>query len=97
MRAATMVNVTYDACRSLFQCLRSCKILFVTNLLAESLIWTDADGNTGVYNPGDIAWVLASTALVFIMVPGVGFFYSGLLRCVVIQELRGKIWLTAPH
>jgi len=33
-----------------------------------------------VYNLGDIAWVLASTALVFIMVPGVGFFYSGLLR-----------------
>jgi len=29
---------------------------------------------------GDIAWVLVSTALVWIMVPGVGFFYSGLLR-----------------
>ncbi|KAF8137179.1 ammonium transporter AmtB-like domain-containing protein [Boletus edulis] len=34
----------------------------------------------GVYNEGDIAWVLASTALVWIMIPGVGFFYSGLLR-----------------
>ncbi|KAF8554495.1 ammonium transporter [Imleria badia] len=34
----------------------------------------------GVYNLGDIAWTLASTALVFIMIPGVGFFYSGLLR-----------------
>ena len=34
----------------------------------------------GVYNPGDIAWILSSTALVWIMVPGVGFFYSGLLR-----------------
>jgi Amt family ammonium transporter len=33
-----------------------------------------------VYSPGDIAWVLASTTLVWIMVPGVGFFYSGLLR-----------------
>ena len=33
-----------------------------------------------VYNLGDIAWVLASTALVWIMIPGVGFFYSGLLR-----------------
>jgi Amt family ammonium transporter len=29
---------------------------------------------------GDIAWELASTALVWIMIPGVGFFYSGLLR-----------------
>ena len=33
-----------------------------------------------VYNGGDIAWTLASTALVWIMVPGVGFFYAGLLR-----------------
>ena len=33
-----------------------------------------------VYNPGDVAWVLASTALVWIMIPGLGYFYSGLLR-----------------
>ena len=33
-----------------------------------------------MYNGGDIAWVLASTALVWLMIPGVGFFYSGLLR-----------------
>jgi Amt family ammonium transporter len=32
------------------------------------------------YNGGDSAWVLASTALVWLMIPGVGFFYSGLLR-----------------
>ncbi|KAF8315314.1 ammonium transporter [Clavulina sp. PMI_390] len=38
------------------------------------------DGTTYTYNNGDIAWVLASTALVWIMIPGVGFFYSGLLR-----------------
>ncbi|RKP08174.1 ammonium transporter AmtB-like domain-containing protein [Thamnocephalis sphaerospora] len=31
-------------------------------------------------NNGDQAWVLASTALVFIMVPGVGYFYSGMAR-----------------
>ena len=46
-------------------------------------MWFDPDasppGNV-VYNNGDIAWTLASTALVWIMVPGVGFFYSGLLR-----------------
>ncbi|RXW20797.1 hypothetical protein EST38_g5064 [Candolleomyces aberdarensis] len=33
-----------------------------------------------VYSPGDVAWVLASTALVWIMIPGLGYFYSGLLR-----------------
>lgn len=29
---------------------------------------------------GDTGFVLASTALVWIMIPGVGFFYSGLAR-----------------
>jgi ammonium transporter, Amt family len=27
-----------------------------------------------------MAWIIASTALVWLMIPGVGFFYSGLLR-----------------
>ncbi len=31
-------------------------------------------------NSADIAWVLASSALVMIMTPGVGFFYAGLVR-----------------
>jgi Amt family ammonium transporter len=31
-------------------------------------------------NAGDAAWILASTALVIIMIPGVGYFYSGLAR-----------------
>ncbi|KIJ11108.1 ammonia channel transporter family protein [Paxillus involutus ATCC 200175] len=43
------------------------------------LEWSNATAS-GVYNLGDIAWTLASTALVWIMIPGVGFFYSGLLR-----------------
>ena len=29
---------------------------------------------------GDTAWVLTSSALVFIMVPGLAFFYAGLVR-----------------
>lgn len=44
------------------------------------MIATTSDGTVSVYNLGDIAWTLASTALVWIMIPGVGFFYSGLLR-----------------
>lgn len=31
-------------------------------------------------NAGDTAWILASTALVMFMTPGVGFFYGGLVR-----------------
>ncbi|KAG0044862.1 hypothetical protein BGZ83_009849 [Gryganskiella cystojenkinii] len=33
-----------------------------------------------VYNAGDIAWTLASTALVWLMIPGIGYFYSGMAR-----------------
>ncbi|NOY11588.1 MAG: ammonium transporter [Archaeoglobi archaeon] len=29
---------------------------------------------------GDVAWILASTALVMLMIPGVGFFYAGMVR-----------------
>jgi len=55
----------------------------VTFDTSASLVATDGATQppiTVTYSPGDIAWVLASTALVWIMVPGVGFFYSGLLR-----------------
>lgn len=47
---------------------------------AGDLNWTDDSGAVTLYNLGDIAWVLTSTALVWIMIPGLGFFYSGLLR-----------------
>ncbi|ORZ25915.1 ammonium transporter AmtB-like domain-containing protein [Absidia repens] len=32
------------------------------------------------YSSGDIAWVLASTALVWLMIPGVGYFYAGMAK-----------------
>jgi Amt family ammonium transporter len=35
---------------------------------------------TGVYNSADIAWVLVATALVFIMTPGLAFFYGGMVH-----------------
>ncbi|PKI83460.1 hypothetical protein MVES1_002545 [Malassezia vespertilionis] len=34
----------------------------------------------GMYNLGDISWILVSTCLVFLIGPGIGFFYAGLLR-----------------
>lgn len=40
----------------------------------------EPDGTAVTYNSGDIAFALSGTALVFIMSPGVGFLYSGLLR-----------------
>ena len=43
------------------------------------------------YDKADFAWILASTALVWLMVPGVGFFYSGLARR---KSALSLIWLS---
>ena len=37
-------------------------------------------GDTSAIDTGDVAWMLASTALVFLMTPGLGFFYSGMVK-----------------
>ncbi len=54
-------------------------------------------------NSGDTVWVLASTALVFIMTPGVAFFYGGmarrknilsiLMQCFIIMCLISLQWV----
>jgi ammonium transporter, Amt family len=43
------------------------------------------------YQSGDLAWILTSTALVLLMIPGVGFFYSGLARR---KSALSLIWLS---
>jgi Amt family ammonium transporter len=43
------------------------------------------------YKSGDIAWLITSTALVLLMIPGVGFFYSGLARR---KSALSLIWLS---
>ncbi len=39
-----------------------------------------ADDSAAAIDTGDTAWVLISAALVFIMTPGLGFFYGGMVR-----------------
>ncbi|KAL9121304.1 MAG: hypothetical protein Q9187_002138 [Circinaria calcarea] len=43
------------------------------------------------YESGDIAWIITATALVLLMIPGVGFFYSGLARR---KSALSLIWLS---
>ncbi|KAG0135356.1 ammonium transporter AmtB-like domain-containing protein [Tuber indicum] len=43
------------------------------------------------YESGNYAWVMISTALVLLMIPGVGFFYSGLARR---KSALSLIWLS---
>ncbi|KAK0441461.1 uncharacterized protein EV420DRAFT_1119769 [Desarmillaria tabescens] len=41
---------------------------------------TDANGIVSVYNNGDFTWTLTCTALVWLMIPDLGYMYSRLLR-----------------
>ncbi|KAF8252228.1 high affinity ammonium transporter [Wilcoxina mikolae CBS 423.85] len=56
---------------------------------------TGGDSLTGnlnlVYETGNIAWMIVATGLVLLMIPGVGFFYSGLARR---KSALSLIWLS---
>ncbi|KAI9288998.1 ammonium transporter AmtB-like domain-containing protein [Umbelopsis sp. AD052] len=41
---------------------------------------SDTAPSDPTYKSGDIAWTLMSTALVWLMIPGLGYFYSGMAR-----------------
>ena len=55
------------------------------------------------YSTADIAWVLVSTALVFLMTPGLAFFYGGMvhrknvistmIKSVVAAGIVGVLWI----
>ena len=49
-------------------------------LMGISKLALEEDVVTPVINTGDTAWVLLSAAFVFLMTPGLAFFYGGLVR-----------------
>ncbi|MEJ7780025.1 MAG: ammonium transporter [Daejeonella sp.] len=73
----------------------------IASLFATSLPNFD-DG--GKYNAADIAWVLVATALVFLMTPGLAFFYGGMvhrknvistmIKSVVAAGVVSILWVT---
>lgn len=58
---------------------------------------------TGAYNFADIAWIIVATALVFLMTPGLAFFYGGMvhrknvistmIKSVVAAGIVGVLWI----
>ncbi len=48
----------------------------VAMFVPSALSFNDA----GKYNSADIAWILVATALVFLMTPGLAFFYGGMVH-----------------
>src|SRR4249919_3637292 len=67
-------------------------------------IFSDPDK---VYSGADIAWILVATALVFLMTPGLAFFYGGMvnrknvlstmMKSVVAAGVVGVLWIVVGY
>jgi Amt family ammonium transporter len=67
-------------------------------------VFPNFEDKAGVYNGADITWVLISTALVFLMTPGLAFFYGGMvhrknvistmIKSTVAAGVVTVIWIT---
>lgn len=78
-------------------------VLAVVALLSLFVPETSLFDGTGVYNAADIAWILVATALVFLMTPGLAFFYGGMvnrknilstmIKSVVAAGVVGVLWI----
>ncbi|MGE5521348.1 MAG: ammonium transporter [Candidatus Dadabacteria bacterium] len=61
----------------------------------------------GNYNAADIAWIIVATALVFLMTPGLAFFYGGMvnrknvlstmMKSVVAAGVVGVLWIVVGY
>lgn len=76
-------------------------------MLADGACAEPAGYTTSVPNSGDIAWVLVASVLVFAMVPGVAFFYGGMLRkqsmtatmsqCLIATAIMTMTWFICGY
>jgi len=63
--------------------------------------------DNGKYNTSDIAWIIVATALVFLMTPGLAFFYGGMvnrknvlstmMKSVVAAGVVGVLWIVVGY
>ncbi len=81
-------------------------VLLLAIALGAMFISPEADFTPAAdagYSTADIAWVLVSTALVFLMTPGLAFFYGGMvhrknvistmIKSVVAAGVVGVLWI----
>ena len=82
-------------------------VVLVGLALAAAFITPEADyvpsATETPYSASDIAWVLISSALVFLMTPGLAFFYGGMvnrknvistmINSVVAAGVVGVLWI----
>ena len=82
--------------------------VLVTIALLAMFIKPVADfANTGKYNSADTAWIIVATALVFLMTPGLAFFYGGMvhrknvistmIKSVVAAGIVSILWVVVVY
>src|SRR5690242_6458860 len=79
-------------------------VLMIVAILALFVPSFASFNDSGKYNSADIAWILVATALVFLMTPGLAFFYGGMvhrknvistmIKSVVAAGVVGVLWIT---
>lgn len=65
------------------------------------------EDKAGAYSAADIAWIIVATALVFLMTPGLAFFYGGMvhrknvistmIKSVVAAGVVGVLWVVVGY
>ena len=81
--------------------------VLTTVALIAVFIKPAANFDVGKYNSADIAWMLVATALVFLMTPGLAFFYGGMvhrknilstmMKSVVAAGVVGVLWIVVGY
>jgi Amt family ammonium transporter len=78
-------------------------LILVAIAIAALFVPTLPNFDAGKYVPADIAWVIVAAALVFLMTPGLAFFYGGMvnrknvlstmMKSVVAAGVVGVLWI----
>src|SRR5450631_890139 len=82
-------------------------LILVIAAVAATLVPTLPNFDEGKYNLADIAWIIVATALVFLMTPGLAFFYGGMvnrknvlstmMKSVVAAGVVGVLWIVVGY
>lgn len=89
--------------------LRNLAPFFILAVVAVAAIFIPSLPNfdDGKFNGADVAWILVATALVFLMTPGLAFFYGGMvhrknvistmIKSVVAAGVVSVLWVTVGY
>src|SRR5687767_9821374 len=82
-------------------------LILLAVAIAAMFVKTLPNFDNGTYNAADIAWVIVATALVFLMTPGLAFFYGGMvnrknvlstmMKSVVAAGIVGVVWIVVGY